>query len=251
MTGLPGDVLHGYTLYDLHRMAAAACRADRSLASDTHTRYDVAWSAIATALAAADPAKPPTRAELVRVGWQAIYTEVREMRRVFGFKSQDGTTGVATAPRFVQYWTVRPEGHEEGLVERIALGQVLDTLSEPYREAVTALATHDNYQKAADALGISYAAFVRRINIARRSIYALWFFPETAPRLRHTDRRVGAYGRQPSTHCSAGHEWTVENTRWHKGRGGGRAKVRRCRACERLRSARSAARRRAAAVVAA
>lgn len=228
-------VLHGYTLADLGEMTAAACRADRSLASDIRTRYDTAWSAIA--LAEADPDAPPTHAELVRVGWQAIYAEVREMRVVFGFKDREGTHGVASAPRFVQYWTVRPAGHEDGLIERLAVGQVLTTLTGPYRDAVVALAVHGDYQASADALGISYAAFVGRIATARRRIYDLWYAPETPPRQRHTDRRVGAYGREPATRCSAGHAWTPENTRWDKGRGGGRAKVRRCRACQRDRDA--------------
>lgn len=142
-------VAHGFTMADLHEMAAAACRADRSLASDAHTRYSVAWSAIAEALTLATEDEPPTRADLVRVGWQAIYREVREMRVMFGFKDRDGTNGVATAPRYVQYWTVRHSDPEDGLIERIAVGQVLATLSEPYRDAVVALAVHGDYQAAA------------------------------------------------------------------------------------------------------
>lgn len=226
-------VAHGYTMADLHEMAVAACRADRSLASDAHTRYDTAWSAIAEALTLTSDDEPPTRTDLVRIGWQAIYTEVREMRVMFGFKDRDGTTGVATAPRYVQYWTVRAHDPEDGLIERMAVQQILPTLSGPYRDAVIALAVHDDYQLAAASLGITYTAFLGRIRTARRRLRTLWFAPETAPPVRGTDRRVAAYGKTRSTHCQAGHEWTLQNTRWDTShRGTGHAKVRRCRACE-------------------
>lgn len=230
-------VAHGYTMADLNEMASAACRADRSLASDAHTRYNVAWSAIAEALAVADSEQPPTRGELVRVGWQAIYAEVREMRVMFGFKDREGPNGVASAPRYVTYWTVRPHSHEDGLIERMAVHQVLEVLSAPYRDAVVALAVHGDYQAAADALGIKYTALTGRIRTARKRLRAVWFAPETAPLVRGTDRRVGAYGQALATRCRAGHKWTPENTRWEQSRRGpGHAKVRRCRSCEADRS---------------
>ncbi|MEU6990320.1 hypothetical protein ABZ953_06615 [Streptomyces sp. NPDC046465] len=230
-------VAHGFTLGDLHAMAVAACSADRSLASDARTRYDTAWSAIADALAVADGDDPPARTDLVRTGWQAIYAEVREMRHTFGFKDRDGTTGVATAPRYVTYWTVRHHDPEDGFIERLAVRQILPTLPGLYRDAVMALAVHGNYQDAADALGIGYTAFVARIRTARRRLHALWFAPETAPPVRGTDRRGAAYGKAPATHCSSGHEWTPENTRMSSSwRGAGHAKVRRCRTCEAERS---------------
>ena len=230
-------VAHGYTLGDLHAMAVAACSADRSLASDARTRYDTAWSAIAEALTLADHDDPPARTDLVRTGWQAIYAEVREMRVMFGFKDRDGTTGVATAPRYVTYWTVRHHDPEDGFIERLAVRQILPTLPDVYRDAVIALAVHGTYQDAADALGIRYTAFVGRIRTARRRLHALWFAPETAPPFRGTDRRVAAYGKTPATHCANNHEWTPDNTRFDSSwRGAGHAKVRRCRACEAQRS---------------
>lgn len=223
-------VAHGYTMNDLHTLTVAACRADRSLVSDAHTRYSVAWSAIATSLAEA--ATPPDRQDLIRTGWQAIYREVREMRVMFGFKDREGTHGVATAPRFVQYWTIPPAMPEEGLIERLAVSQILDTLTTPYRDAIVALAVHDTYQAAADALGITYVAFVARINVARKQLRRLWFSPDTAPPAKGTDRRVGSYNKPLATHCRRGHKFTPENTYWRAGRSIGRAKVRTCRACE-------------------
>lgn len=243
-TSAHDHVAHGYTLRDIGRLTRAACAADRSMSADITTRYDIAWSAIAEHLCAAET--PPDWNELTRVGWQAIYREVREMRVMFGFKDRDGTTGVATAPRYVQYWTVLPATPEEGLIERIAVAQVLGTLTGTYRDAIVALAVHGNYQAAADALGIQYKALVARIGTARKQIRTLWFAPETAPPIKGTDRRVGSYGKQLATHCREGHEWTPENTYWRAGRNG-RRNVRTCRACEQIRSkARVAARQQAA-----
>ncbi|MFD4258201.1 hypothetical protein ACFWR9_11360 [Streptomyces sp. NPDC058534] len=227
-------VAHGFTMRDVHAMAAAACRADRSLASDAHTRYDVAWSAIASALAEAD--EPPGRTELVRVGWQAIYNEVREMRHTFGHRDKDGTNEVASSPRFRQYWTLPPAYPEDGLIERLAVPQILARLTDAERAAVIALAVHDDFQAAADALGIKYGAMTARISMARRRFRAHWYAPETAPPTNGTDRRVGAYGKQLRTHCRNGHELTGDNVYRRPNPKPGRRGERVCRACESERS---------------
>lgn len=222
--------MRGFTIHDIDRMARAACVADRSYSSDMTTRYETAWSAIALALSEAD--EPPARADLVRAGWQAIYREVRAVQDMHGVSREDRSGQIGSAPRFAAYWrVVHHEGADERIVEDIAVHQVLAVLSDPYRDAILALAVHDTYQAAADALGITYKALVARIGTARRRVRAAWFAPETAPAVKGTDRRVGAYGRTPSTQCGAGHEWTPENTRWDRGRSAGR-RVRTCRACE-------------------
>ncbi|MFD4343440.1 hypothetical protein ACFWQ6_00920 [Streptomyces coelicoflavus] len=225
---------HGFTLRDLHAMAAAACRADRSLASDAHTRYDVAWSAIATALSEAD--EPPARAELVRVGWQAIYNEVREMRHMFGHRDKDGTNEVASSPRFRQYWTLPPAYPEDGLIERLALPQILARLTDAERAAVVALAVHDDYQSAADALGIKYSALTARIATARQRFRMHWYAPETAPPVKGTDRRVGSRTQQLRTHCRNGHELSGDNVYRRPNPKPGRRGERVCRVCESERS---------------
>lgn len=228
------DHMWGYTLTDLDRMARAACTADRSYSSDMTTRYDTAWSAIALALVESD--QEPDRADLVRAGWQAIYREVRAVQDMNGVSREDRSGQIGSAPRFAAYWRViHHEGVDERITEEIAVHQVLSILGAPYRDAVIALAVHDTYQGAADALAITYKALVARIGTARRRARAAWFAPETAPPTKGTDRRVGAYGRELATHCKAGHEWTPENTRWDR-RSAASAKVRRCRDCERERS---------------
>jgi DNA-directed RNA polymerase specialized sigma24 family protein len=223
------EVKHGYTIADIDSIARAAVRADRSLASDAHTRYDVAWSAIALALTEAD--HWPRREHLVRTGWQAIYDEVRQMRHTFGFAGKDGTRGVASSPRFREFWWHGTVQFEDQLVERLAVAPIIATLTDTERAAVIALAVHDDYLAAADALGLKMSTLTVRLSNARRRFCRRWFYPEAPPKVKGTDRRVEAHGKPPATHCGSGHEWTPENTRWRKSQSG-----RTCRACERARA---------------
>ncbi|MGW4075949.1 hypothetical protein ACWELB_20970 [Streptomyces asiaticus] len=228
-TSAPDHVAHGYTLRDLHALAKSACVADRSLSADMATRYDIAWSAIAEHLCAAET--PPDWNELTRVGWQAIYADVKAVRRLYGVDSTGRSGEVASAPRFVAYWLAdRAQAVDVGLLERIAVHQILATLPEHQRQAVVALAVHDDYAAAADALGLKYATLTARLRFARHAFRTLWFAPDTAPPAKGTDRRVGS--RAQSNHCPAGHEYTPENTIVRPSSRG-----RRCRACERIRDA--------------
>ncbi|MET7795734.1 hypothetical protein [Streptomyces decoyicus] len=229
-TTAPDHVAHGYTMRDLDRAARAACTADRSLSSNVSLRYDLAWSAIAEHLVTAD--QPPAWNELVRVGWQAIYQDVKAVRRLYGVDSTGRSGEVGSAPRFIAYWTHVPtDAVGDGIVERIAVHQVLATLPEHQRQAVVALATQDDYQRAADSLGLKYGTLTARIRLGRRGFRALWFAPETAPPTKGTDRRVASRAGIPN-HCPKGHEFTPENTiRRPSSRG------RRCRTCEQIRDA--------------
>ena len=224
-----GEIKYGYTIADLDVMARAACMADRTMASDMDTRYGVAWSAIALALVEAP--HWPRREWLVQVGWQAIYAEIRAMRHTLGMSRQaddrDVSVPMAAGPRAQAYWYAPVTSFEEGLTERLSVGPVMATLTDAERAAVTALAVHDDYRAAADSLGVSYRALTTRLSAARRRFYRRWFYPETAPGVWGTDRRVESYARPRSTHCGNGHEWTPESTRLRKSR-----RERTCRICE-------------------
>lgn len=223
-------VAHGYTMQDLHRLAASACTYDRSMASDATTRYEIAWSAIAEALCAAD--EKPEWHDLFTVGWRAIYAEVREMRHLFGQRDKDGTNEVASSQRFRQYWTLPPGRPEEGIVERAAVPQILAALRPTEREAVIALAVHDDYQRAAEALGINYSTLTQRMTAARRRFRAHWYAPETAPPVMGTDRRVGSRSKPLRTHCRNGHELSGDNVYRRPNPKPGKRGERVCRACE-------------------
>ena len=231
------SVAHGYTMRDLDKLAVAACSYDRSMASDASTRYDVAWSAIAEALCSA--AEPPQWHDLFTVGWRAIYAEVREMRHLFGQRDKDGTNEVASSQRFRQYWTLPPVQPDEGIAERLAVGQILATLKDHEREAVVALAVHGDYQAAADALGLKYSTLTQRMTTARKAFRAHWYAPETAPPIKVTDRRIGSRVKPLATHCRGGkgpHEMTPENTYRRPNPKPGHRGERVCRACEAERS---------------
>lgn len=231
------EVKHGYTLRDLDQMTHAAMIADRSMAMDYTDRRDIAWSAIAEALWQAP--HWPKRSTLIQAGWQAIYRAVREEYRQHGYADRDRYSGYATAPRFMQFWfptVVR--SHEDRIVERIAVHQVLAVLTPTYRDAVVALAAHDDYRRAAEGLNLQDSAFRQRMTTARRRVLAAWFEGETPQKIRTTDRRVEVHGKPLATHCEkGGHEWTPENTRIRQRIVRGKLrKDRVCRACEHDRS---------------
>lgn len=235
------EVCHGYTLLDLEQMTRAAVIADRSMASDIQDRKDTAWSAIAEHLCSSE--EPPARQELISIGWQAIYREARTAFRERGRPDEAWSSAeYASRPRFAQYWQdkqVTPS-HEGQVVEAIAVRQVIAPLADTYRSAVVALAVMEDYDKAADMLGISYKAFGFRIQKARKQMLKLWHEGETPHLSRHrTDRRVGSYGTELATHCGNGHKWTPENT-YIRNRilRGKRHTSRVCRACEHARSVR-------------
>jgi hypothetical protein len=222
-------------------MARSAVSADRLMAMSVRERYDIAWSAIAEELCAAE--EPPHRNALVQAGWQAIYRHVRDglRQRGYGEGERDWSSAESTMPRFVMFWgpSTTPS-HEDRIVERLAAYQVLPVLSGIYRDAVVALAVHDDYMRAAEALGIRYEALVARMGVARRRFLVEWYEGETPHRTRRTDRRVEKHGQELATHCGNGHEWTPENTRGTQNFVRGKLRRRRfCRACE---SARSTAR---------
>lgn len=195
------ELCHGYTLHDLHQMTRAAVVADRSMAMDYRDRWDTAWSAIAEHLYAAGT--PPRRQELIRTGWQAIYAEVRDGYRHYGYQGRQWDAGHASGPRFVVYWTGLPQvtpSPEERVVERHALPQLLSALTDGQRRVIAALAAHGGDRPAAAAaLGCSEKALNHQLLMARRRCLALWLEGETPcrPTLRRLDRRNHRGGRKP------------------------------------------------------
>lgn len=229
------EIRYGYTLADLESMTRAAVVADRSMAMDIRDRRDIAWSAIAEALWTAET--PPHRQDLIRTGWQAIYRAVREEYRQHGYADREQASGHASAPRFVEYWyTPVAASHEERIVERLAIRQVLAPLGQTYRDAVLALAVHGEYRAAAESMDLKRQAFSFRISRARRDTLARWFEGETPRQVRSTDRRVSSYTQ--SDCCPQGHEYTPENTIVARRIVRGTLRTsRRCRACQRDRDA--------------
>ena len=196
------DLRHGYTLADLHRLARLAVHTAGTMAGDWHERYDLAHGAIAEALYAAP--HWPQRHTLVRAGQLAIYAAVDEHRQAYGYyrrKTDGGVHGIGSSPAWRAYWwdllsLTAVQSPETRVVERTALTQILPTLTPTQRDAITALAVYDDYQTAANALGMSYATFKSHVARGRNRFLAGWHEGEKPSRTWGTDRRVNNQGER-------------------------------------------------------
>ncbi|MER7213159.1 hypothetical protein ABT340_39365 [Streptosporangium sp. NPDC000239] len=210
-TPAPEDVhtlRYGYNLADLQRLTRFSMGRTFGGSLDYHTRHEVAWSAITEALYAAD--QPPEPGELIAAGQAAIAEHLRIDMRHHG-RSLRYTSG--QAPRFAAYWTGLGRGTpspEERVVDATALWQIWPRLTDRQREALLALAAHDDYRAAAEALGVTPATFRVLVSKARRTFFALWHEGEQPSRVWGTDRRVGSYAdpseggkRRPVTRVAA------------------------------------------------
>ncbi|HEY1699791.1 MAG TPA: hypothetical protein VGG75_08780 [Trebonia sp.] len=196
------DVRFGYTLSEIGRLATAAVKRDfwhQSMPFDD--RLDVAWSAIAERLYACDQ-KPDAR-ELIRAAWTALRDETESNWHTHGVsRSASVFDGEQTMQGFARYWFARvTRGPEEKIVEHIAFGQIWDALSERHKRVITALAIHDDYGRAAQALGITKRqTYVSQLAGARRAFRALWHEGETPSRHWGMDRRRNPDAQYHDTH---------------------------------------------------
>lgn len=159
---------------------------------DTEERYAAGWHAAVELLYTSD--QGPTRHDLIRAAWSTADDLTRRSGEERGIPRQrgDGYTGRTDMPRWHAYWTTtsRPTpSPEEPIVERMALAQIWPRLTPGQQEALHALAAHGTYQSAADALGLTYNTFFRRISTARQRVLALWWEGETPVR-GWADRRI-------------------------------------------------------------
>jgi len=181
------DLVHGFTMADVHNVARLAVHVSGMLVGTWHERYDIAWSAVVEHLFSAEA--PPERYDLVRAGRLALYEVINDEYRHYGYykaKTYGGTHGMGSSPAFSKYWwdqlTVIPPADGK-IVERNALMQIWAALSATDRQALTACAVYDgDYRAAAEALGLTYQGFRRAISRARGRAQALWFDDETPHR---------------------------------------------------------------------
>lgn len=188
------ELRHGYTFAQLDRIAALATNTGRTLVMHYQDRRDEAWSAIVEHLYAAEAA--PSHHELVEVGRSAVYSLIRSERREQGFYKEHtlGTAaGPGSSPKFQQFWEhlVQPAPSPEGvLVERLALAQILPTLTPGQRDAIVALAVADRYEAAAALLNMKPGTFKSHIARGRNRFLELWHEGEIPSKAWGTDRRA-------------------------------------------------------------
>jgi hypothetical protein len=193
MTGSGGvrkaiELAHGYTLADLERLARIAVVRDYWHQGMHPTdRFDLSFFAMAEHLYTSE--EPPTDRELLQAAWAAVQRQVVSDRSAHGISNTDV---YAEAPNFWRYWweqarhTPGPENH---VVDRTALWQIFDTLAPRFKKTLLALATHNDHDKAAAALGVTRATYFCNLSDARRAFYRLWHEGEQPSQLWVADRR--------------------------------------------------------------
>jgi hypothetical protein len=188
------ELRHGYTLAHLNELAVQAVRVQRyNRHVDFTVRVELAWSAIAESLYAAD--EPPAPDDLIRAAWKAISDDTDRTYRAHGWSTHDRYAGVTS--RFQRYWV--GAGHptrspEEPIVERVALSQIWPRLSPLHRQLLLAMAVYEDHGRAAEALEKPRKTFTTQLSQARRAFLVLWHDGEQPSRQWGTDRRTNKDG---------------------------------------------------------
>jgi hypothetical protein len=176
------EVAHGYTMSDLDSIARiAAARRGAGYA------YAEAWSGAAELLCGT--ADRPQFYELLQSAMNGIDRETRAYMHARGLYD---SSSAATGSQFYRFWAGAPRlasPWEDDVVDRLAFLQVWPWLSPLHQEALVTLATVDQYDLAAEALGISYAAFILRVRRARAAFRSLWHDWESPSRTWGRDER--------------------------------------------------------------
>lgn len=188
------ELRFGYTLADLHNLARRAVSAAGPMASDAADRYAEARSAMAVTLYEAD--RQPADHDLVRAGRDAIWALMTAVRHHHGYY-QDTVNGgfgpTGSSPRFQMYWRTaagHEYSHEERIVNRLALAQILPTLTPRQRQVITALAEFDDHEPARSALGMNPSLYSVTLSGARRRFLGMWHQGEAPSRPWGLDRRA-------------------------------------------------------------
>jgi hypothetical protein len=181
----------GYALGDLQRIARGAARGARGMAADFDDLYAEAFGAAAEVLYSVE--ERPTERDVFHGAQVALDALAHKNKSYRGIATQpDGAWGSAgSAPKFAAYWWdgARPTpSPEDRIVDRIALAQILPTLSDRQREAIAALATFDDHKAAKAALG-NPSWYGSYLSLGRRYFLSLWHEGEEPSAIWGVDRR--------------------------------------------------------------
>ena len=191
LCGTDALVGHGFTVADLDDLARKAAYASRWLFLPLPERRDLARFAIAEHLLTT--AEPPEFWSLVNLGEEAIGAHVEQEGRYRGVYLARAGVELGTAmPRFWRYWSSASQptrSPEEAIVDVTALIQIWPRLTRPHQAVLVALATHSDYEKAAEALDKPYHSFVSTVSTARKQFLRLWHEHEIPSGVWGHDRR--------------------------------------------------------------
>lgn len=182
---LPGD----WTLDRLARMANATVHRQPGLILDVEEAIDLTVIALVEKLFL----EPESTADDMFNA--ARYALVAANAREFSFAGLDRNVARSgregTPPGFARYWHGRPAlvaPWEDELVERLAVRQLWAALPPHHRRTFQALIDHGTYEGARTSLGITSAAWLLRIQRARRAARILWSYPDPPARAWGLDR---------------------------------------------------------------
>jgi hypothetical protein len=172
------ELRYGYTLTDLDRLARSAVHAPWASSLDYRDRYDAAWHAIAELLYSS--AQRPSGWDLKAAGMNAVSVLGQNEARHHGYDHQ-----AQDRPHFQRYWAlyrVTPS-HEDRVVDRVALTQIWPTLTGTQRQALLALAVHEDHERAAAAIDRTPTTYRAHVKDGRARFRALWHEGETPSRM--------------------------------------------------------------------
>jgi DNA-directed RNA polymerase specialized sigma24 family protein len=182
------ELRFGFTYEHVQALAWSAVRKHaRSAGMDASDRFEAAHFAVVECLYTAQ--EPVTSLDLFLAGVRGLNRLRQGDLRERGFASRgpvsrDPAAGPWSARSAWRYWhQPQPTGLAEKATDRVALEQVMATLTRSQALALLALAEHDgDHQAVATALGITRRVLERRLDRARAAFLAAWREHEAPPR---------------------------------------------------------------------
>jgi hypothetical protein len=170
----PAELPHGVTLLELNRTARlAATTSYGTFGLPVHELADAARFGIVELLHTVTA--PPSRYTLIRTGQTAIRSHVWSYSRHYGYRDGDKYNGAGSGPRFAKFWHNPHSGSpEEPVVERVAVQQILGTLTVNERRVLEALVEHGNPRDAARACAMTEKNFRYHMANTRRRFRSHW-----------------------------------------------------------------------------
>jgi hypothetical protein len=195
------ELRFGYTFAGLQELARQAVLFSRWQFLAFHEKYDIAWSAIAEEVYASEEAPRPY--DLIRIGERAITVHVEDLGHTWGtyitgHHEREPGSGM---PRLEMFWWTQAAptpSPEERIIDVTALRQIWPRLNGVHQVVLLALATHGDYERAAEALDKPYKTFVTQIWSARKQFLRLWHQHEQPSGVWGHDRRKRSNPKQRS-----------------------------------------------------